>query len=71
MVIPIRNGLMTPADVYGEISEIVAGKKPGRESAEEITLFKTNGIAVEDIACAFAIYQCAREQGIGQVINAI
>ena len=71
LVIPICNGLMMPADVYGEISEIVAGKKPGRESAEEITLFKTNGIAVEDIACAFAVYQCAREQGIGQVINAI
>lgn len=71
LVIPIRNGVMTPADVYGEISEIVAGKKPGRESAEEITLFKTNGIAVEDIACAFTVYQRAGAQGIGQEINAI
>ena len=71
LVIPIRNGVMTPADVYGEMSEIVGGIKPGRESAEEITLFKTNGIAVEDIACAFTVYRRAREQGIGQEINAI
>jgi len=71
LVIPIRNGVITPSDVYGEMSEIVGGKKPGRESAEEITLFKTNGIAVEDLACALIVYQRAREQGIGQEINAI
>jgi len=71
LVIAISNGVMTPADLYGEMSEIVAGKKLGRESAEEITLFKTNGIAVEDLACAFTVYQRARKQGIGQEFNDI
>ncbi|MBI4484085.1 MAG: ornithine cyclodeaminase family protein [Acidobacteria bacterium] len=65
LVIPIRNGVITPKEVHAEISEIIVGKKPGRVSPEEITLFKTTGIAIEDIACALKVYQRARERGQG------
>jgi alanine dehydrogenase len=51
-----------------ELSEIVAGKVSGRASAGQITLFKSNGIASEDIAVAGRIYELARERGIGQEI---
>ena len=71
LVIPIKSGVLSPRKVYGEISEIVGGKKPGRVTPEEITLFKTNGIAIEDIACAFKVYQRAREQGRGQEMASI
>ena len=71
LVIPIKNGVLSPSKVYGEISEIVGGTKPGRVTPEEITLFKTNGIAIEDIACAFKVYKRAREQGRGQEMASI
>lgn len=48
------------------LSEIVAGHAPGRESAEQITLFKSLGIALEDVAVAAVVYEKARAQGIGK-----
>jgi alanine dehydrogenase len=51
-----------------ELSEIVAGKVSGRASESRITLFKSNGIASEDIVVAGRIYELARERNIGQEI---
>ena len=48
---------MSQHDIYGEISEIVAGVKPGRVAYDEITPFKFNGIAIGDIAWALKVYQ--------------
>ena len=65
LVIPIARGTYKKEDIYAEMADVVAGKVPGRESDEEITLFKFNGIAIEDIACAGKVYQLAKERGIG------
>jgi alanine dehydrogenase len=51
-----------------ELSEIVAGKTPGRTHREQITLFKSNGIASEDIVTAGRIYEIARQRGMGKQI---
>jgi alanine dehydrogenase len=51
-----------------ELSEIVGARVPGRASAGQITLFKSNGIASEDVAVAGRIYEMARERGTGQEI---
>jgi alanine dehydrogenase len=51
-----------------EMAEIVAGKVPGRTSSGQITLFKSSGIAIEDIVVAGRIYELARERGIGREI---
>jgi len=51
-----------------ELAEIVAGKTPGRTSSAQITLFKSNGIAIEDIVVAGRIYELARERGIGREV---
>ena len=48
-----------------EVGEVLAGKKPGRQSAEEITLYKSTGHAVEDAATARLVYDSARRQGVG------
>jgi len=48
-----------------ELSEIIAGKRPGRTSADQVTVFKSNGLAVEDIAVAGYIYEEALRRGIG------
>ena len=51
-----------------ELAEIVAGKTPGRTSSAQITLFKSNGIAIEDIVVAGRIYELARKRGIGREV---
>jgi ornithine cyclodeaminase/alanine dehydrogenase-like protein (mu-crystallin family) len=49
-----------------ELSEIVAGHRPGRTSPDQITIFKSNGLAVEDIAVAGYVYEEALNRGLGQ-----
>jgi len=51
-----------------EIPDIVAGKAPGRTNQNQITLFKSNGIAIEDVVVAGRIYEIAREKGMGREI---
>lgn len=51
-----------------ELSQIVAGKEPGRTSAEQITLFKSNGIATWDMAAAVRVYEMAVARGMGKKI---
>jgi ornithine cyclodeaminase/alanine dehydrogenase-like protein (mu-crystallin family) len=51
-----------------ELSQIVAGKAPGRSSADQITLFKSNGIATWDLAAAIRVYEMAVAQGMGKTI---
>jgi len=51
-----------------ELGRIVAGRDPGRTSEGEITLFKSNGLALEDISTALRVYNLARERGVGEEI---
>jgi alanine dehydrogenase len=59
---------LDPASV-AELGEIVAGTRPGRTSPEEITLYKSVGVAVQDLAAAALVLAAAREQGVGQEIE--
>ena len=52
-------GLMRKEGVYAELSEIVAGRKPGRTSDDEITIFDSTGVAIEDAAAATFVYKKA------------
>jgi ornithine cyclodeaminase/alanine dehydrogenase-like protein (mu-crystallin family) len=52
-----------------ELGRIVAGRERGRASAEEITIFKSNGIALEDVSTALRVYNLARERGIGDTVE--
>lgn len=52
-----------------ELADVVAGKFPGRADRSEITLFKSNGVATEDIAVAGKLFAIAREKGIGRQIG--
>ena len=55
-LIPKKEGLITETDVQGELGEVLCGAKPGRRDAKEITLFKSLGIAAEDLFSARFIY---------------
>jgi len=52
ILIPLREGLIGEGHIRAEIGEVLAGLKPGRGSEEEITVFKSVGNAVEDLAVA-------------------
>jgi ornithine cyclodeaminase/alanine dehydrogenase-like protein (mu-crystallin family) len=52
-----------------ELGEIVAGTAPGRTSGDQITLYKSVGVAVQDLAAAALVLRAARERGAGQEIE--
>jgi len=62
---PAREGVIGPDHIRAEIGEVLKGDKPGRTSLEEITLFKSLGIAVEDLAAAEYLYGKARKLDVG------
>lgn len=63
--IPIEEGALKESDIYGELGELIAGEKRGRESDQEITLFKSVGLSIQDISTAYHVYQKALEKGAG------
>ncbi len=65
ILLPIAQGLFTADHVRAELGEIVAGRKPGRPGAEEITLFKSLGQAIEDLVAADLAWRRARQAGRG------
>lgn len=65
----IAQGLMRPKDVYAELSEIVAGHKPGRATEQEIIIFDSTGVAIEDAVTAAVVYEKARATEMGSYFN--
>jgi ornithine cyclodeaminase/alanine dehydrogenase-like protein (mu-crystallin family) len=64
LVEPVERGVLDWLEVH-ELSEVVSGELPGRQADEDIVLFKSLGIAAEDIAVAKLVYDRARERGLG------
>lgn len=54
--VPFSKGLIKQADIYAELGEIVVGKKAGRISDDEITIFDSTGLAIQDISTAKYVY---------------
>ena len=64
-----KEGLIDADSIVGEIGELLIGTKHGRNSVNEITLFKSLGLAIEDVACAEYLYQKALSQNFGTWVN--
>lgn len=64
--VPLARGEFTPQQVYGSLGEIVAGRKPGRQTPEEITVFDSTGLIIQDLALGLAVFKRARERGLGE-----
>lgn len=60
LLVPLQKGVISREQIIGDLHEIAAGKKQGRNSAAEITLFKSVGCALEDLVTATLIYRRAR-----------
>lgn len=62
-------GVVGPESILAEIGELLIGNKAGRTSPEEITLFKSLGLAIEDVACADYLYRKALKQSVGTWVD--
>ncbi|MCK5661526.1 MAG: alanine dehydrogenase, partial [Methanosarcinales archaeon] len=63
--VPISEGIITQDNIYANLGEIVSGKKLGRTSDSEITVFDSTGLAIQDISTANLVFNKAKEAGIG------
>lgn len=69
LITPIHEGVFNASDIFAELGQIAAGELQGRASNEEITVFKSVGLAVVDIVVAKYFYDKAIKQNIGTLIN--
>jgi ornithine cyclodeaminase len=67
-LIPKREGAFGDEHIVAEIGEVAVGRAPGRRARDEITLFKSLGLAVEDVASAKHIYEKAKAAGTGRLL---
>lgn len=64
--VPISEGILRPEEIHAQIGEVLAGKKPGRVSSEEITIFDSTGLGIQDVATGHAVYEKALQSGMGR-----
>jgi len=65
----VEAGKLSEQTLHAELGEIIAGKKPGRESDEETNLFWHRGLSLSDVALGECILRKARAQGVGQMLR--
>lgn len=66
--VPVKQGAITPDHIVAELGELIAGKAEGRTSKDQVTVFDTSGIAVQDLAASRMAYDRAVERGLGAVV---
>lgn len=69
--VPLSQGIISRDHIWAEIGEILLGQKTGRENSQEITLFDSTGLAIQDLALAQHLYRKAKEKGIGEEMEFI
>jgi alanine dehydrogenase len=65
----IASDLMTEQSVHAELGEVIAGIKPGRTSSDEIIIFDSTGMALQDVIAAATVYKKAVDKGIGRIVD--
>jgi alanine dehydrogenase len=69
IIIPIKEGAIDRSHLAAELGEVISGKKKGRTGSAEITMFKSNGLAIQDAAAAKLVYEKALAVGIGREVR--
>jgi len=69
IVIPINEGIITGDHLHAELGEIILGKKPARSNQREITVFKSVGNAVQDLAIASYVFEVSQGQDNVKFVN--
>ncbi len=68
-ILAAREGVIGPDHICAEIGEVLIGASAGRTSSEEVTLFKSLGLAIEDLASAAYLYEQARQKRVGTWVD--
>ena len=68
-LVPFQEGAIGPDHIKAEIGEVLIGKHPGRTAPDELTVFKSLGLAVEDLAAAEYVVRRAQETGAGTTVE--
>jgi alanine dehydrogenase len=63
--IPIEEGALRPEAIHADLGEVISGRKTGRESEKDITLFKSVGLSIQDLSAAYLVYRKALERKVG------
>ena len=64
-----KDGQLTDSDITRNLIDLISGKAPGRENDQEKTYFNAVGLAYVDVAIAHAMYQRAKDAGLGQTLS--
>ena len=67
--VPLKDGTLKPEQIDATLGEVVAGKKPGRRNDEEITLFDSTGLAIQDLCVSRLAFDRCRERGLGTAVD--
>ncbi len=67
--VPVSKGIFKPEQIHAELGEIIVGRKAGRTSDDEITVFDSTGLAIQDLAAAALVYRKARKLGISSEVE--
>jgi alanine dehydrogenase len=68
-LIPLAEGAITEAHILGEVGELLLGRAVGRQGPADVTLFKSLGLAVEDVAAAHLVWSEAERRNVGTVVE--
>jgi alanine dehydrogenase len=69
LMIPISEGFITRDHIYAELGEVLTGRKVVRTSEKDITIFKSQGLAIQDISTASKVYELAIKKGVGKQLT--
>ena len=69
--VPVEQGLLSAVNIAATLGDVIAGRAVGRSSPADITVFDSTGLAIQDVALAAAIYERARQQGVGQSVQLV
>lgn len=69
LIQPIKTGIFSKDHIHAEIGEILSGKYPGRENEDQITYFKSVGVAVQDAMAGQLAIENAKKLGLGQIVD--
>ncbi|MBI3330904.1 MAG: ornithine cyclodeaminase family protein, partial [Candidatus Omnitrophica bacterium] len=69
--VPVRRGQFDPRRIHASLGEILIGRRVGRRSADELTVFDSTGLAIHDVALGAAIVRRAQRLGLGRRLRII
>ena len=69
--VPWSEGVLDDDDIHAELGAVVVGERPGRTSDDEVTVFDSTGLAIQDVAASHVVYEYATDHDLGQPVSLV